>query len=516
MAEYIGPLDSEDDGSSVYGDYRFESKSVDDSGGDGFELPPWTDPPTGEIPQVLSELDQDGHEQRSRFPSVRFPSLSSSTSLEEVPENTHHLDGLPSEEDRVPARSRRHAREGRPYKRPPAEESDNKAIRISSGMDFSRQRRGADPKSRKHVPEDVFRPPEEIELPSKRFSVSIPKFTMGMKRKPAARIGSSSVSNNDVEPSQPEAATAPESAEEQQEFMPSSYDSRKARIHRAKTSSSVNQAGAAKRPLYIRIATGVGLGAIVLLGFYLGALTALAVVAVGLLLAVVEFYDTLRRAGFRPAALLGIAGTLSLVITTYQKGANGIALVFASMVVASMLWYLVGVIRGQPTINISATFLGFLWIGGLGSFGAAMLRPQAFPHSHGVAYLLGAIIVTVADDTAAYLFGSWIGKHKLAPEISPTKSWEGLIAGAVAAVIVSALIVSRISPWTTSKAVILGIIVAIVAPLGDLSESMIKRDLQIKDMGKLLPGHGGMLDRIDGLLFVLPTAYYLLKILHLS
>ena len=144
------------------------------------------------------------------------------------------------------------------------------------------------------------------------------------------------------------------------------------------------------------------------------------------------------------------------------------------------------------------------------------MRPQAFPHSHGVAYLLGAIIATVADDTAAYLFGSWIGKHKLAPEISPTKSWEGLIAGAVAAVIVSALIVSRISPWTTSKAVILGIIVAIVAPLGDLSESMIKRDLQIKDMGKLLPGHGGMLDRIDGLLFVLPTAYYLLKILHLS
>ena len=244
--------------------------------------------------------------------------------------------------------------------------------------------------------------------------------------------------------------------------------------------------------------------------------TTLGVVAVAIFMAIIEFYDTLRRAGFKPASLLGIAGTLSLLITTYQKGANGIALVFASMMIASMLWYLVGVIRGQPTINISVTFLGFIWIGGLGSFAAAILRPQDFPHSHGVAYLMGALIATVANDTAAYFVGSWFGKHKMAPEISPTKSWEGLIAGAIASVFISAVVVSQISPWTVSKAVVLGIVVAVVAPLGDLSESMIKRDLHIKDMGKLLPGHGGMLDRIDGLLFVLPTVYYLLKILNLS
>lgn len=300
-----------------------------------------------------------------------------------------------------------------------------------------------------------------------------------------------------------------------EESSVSSFASRKARLSRTKTSTNPFPKKR-KRISPVRIATGLGLGVVVLLGFQFGPNTALVVVSFALLIAIIEFYDTIRRAGYRPATLLGIAATLSLLLTTFTKGANGAPLVFAFLVIASMLWYLIGVIRGRPTINISVTFLGVLWIGGLGAFAAAILRPQDFPHSHGVAYLLGAIIATVANDTVAYFFGSWFGRHKMAPEISPTKSWEGFIGGALASVLVSAVVVSRIHPWTTSGALFLGIVVAIVAPLGDLSESMIKRDLGTKDMGKLLPGHGGMLDRIDGLLFVLPTVYYLLKILNLS
>lgn len=516
MAEHVGPVESEGDESNVYGDYRFESKSVENVGSDGFQLPPWTDPPTGEIPRVLSELDGNESPKRSRSSSIRFPSLFNSAVDEEVTTGFEDASGVFDGEHGLPSPARRHVnRDSRLHQRLPQWDPENQALKISSRADSSRQPRVGYSKAARNAPEDVFRPPEEVVLPTKRFNVSIPKFSTRTRREVVSKSKIDPSLDAEVQASSDGNTLSTEEISEHDEFLPSSYASRREHISRAKADASLNRSNA-KRPLYVRVATGIGLGAVVLLAFHFGAATALAVVVIGIVLAVIEFYDTLRRAGFRPAALLGIAGTVSLLITTYQKGANGIALVFASMVVASMLWYLVGVIRGQPTLNIAATFLGFLWIGGLGSFGAAMLRPQDFPHSHGVAYLMGAIIATVANDTVAYFFGSWLGRHKLAPEISPTKSWEGLIAGAVASVIVSALVVSRIAPWTVTKAVILGIAVAIVAPLGDLSESMIKRDLHIKDMGKLLPGHGGMLDRIDGLLFVLPTVYYLLKILHLS
>src|SRR6185437_4385019 len=98
----------------------------------------------------------------------------------------------------------------------------------------------------------------------------------------------------------------------------------------------------------------------------------------------------------------------------------------------------------------------------------------------------------------------------------PNKTWEGLFGGAVAAVLAAVVIVHFIHPWTVGKAAVLGLVVAVVMPIGDLSESMIKRHLGVKDMGRILPGHGGLLDRIDGLLFVLPTTYYLVRAFHMG
>ena len=93
---------------------------------------------------------------------------------------------------------------------------------------------------------------------------------------------------------------------------------------------------------------------------------------------------------------------------------------------------------------------------------------------------------------------------------------EGLIGGSAAAILVSVIVVQLIHPWTLPSALTLGIVVSIVAPLGDLAESMIKRNLGLKDMGRLLPGHGGMLDRVDGLLFVLPATYFVVRAFHLG
>ena len=139
-----------------------------------------------------------------------------------------------------------------------------------------------------------------------------------------------------------------------------------------------------------------------------------------------------------------------------------------------------------------------------------------FPNREGIAFLLAAVIVTVATDVASLLVGSAMGRHPMAPSISPGKTWEGFAGGAVAAILAAVIVVHFIHPWTVGKALVLGIVVAVVAPLGDLSQSMIKRHLGLKDMGRLLPGHGGILDRVDGLLFVLPATYFVVKAMHLG
>jgi len=199
-----------------------------------------------------------------------------------------------------------------------------------------------------------------------------------------------------------------------------------------------------------------------------------------------------------------------MVLGTYWRGEQAFPLVLSLMVIFSFLWYLAGVVRARPTQNIAVTLFAFVYIGFLGSYAALFLR---VPDKRGVGLLLGAVIATVAHDVGAYLVGKYAGKTPLAPELSPNKTFEGLVGGVLASVAVSMLIVGQIGPWDVGKAFWLGVVVAVVAPLGDLCESMIKRDLNLKDMGKVLPGHGGVLDRIDALLFVVPATYYLARLI---
>ena len=122
----------------------------------------------------------------------------------------------------------------------------------------------------------------------------------------------------------------------------------------------------------------------------------------------------------------------------------------------------------------------------------------------------------IVADIVAYFVGRQIGHRPLAPHISPGKTVEGFLAGGLAAIIAAVIVGKEITPWGGIKhGLLLGIIVALLAPTGDLFESMIKRDLSIKDSGSVLPGHGGLLDRFDGILLVLPAAYYLATYLHI-
>ena len=269
----------------------------------------------------------------------------------------------------------------------------------------------------------------------------------------------------------------------------------------------------------MRVAVGSGLllGVVALICFSLGTVASMVIVTVVLLLAAAEAYAAFRRAQYHPATLLGLVACLSLVVETYNKGVAALPLVLVLVVAGSFVWYLAKVEpAADPVAGLTSTVFVFVWVGAFGSFAALLLDPTLFPDRHGIAFLLAAIIVTVADDVASLLVGSAMGRHQLAPSISPNKSWEGLIGGAVAAILVSVIVVHFIHPWTIGKALVYGVIVAVVAPIGDLSQSLLKRHLGIKDMGRILPGHGGVLDRVDGLLFVLPATYFAVKALHLG
>jgi phosphatidate cytidylyltransferase len=266
----------------------------------------------------------------------------------------------------------------------------------------------------------------------------------------------------------------------------------------------------------VRIGTGIGVAVVALVAFSLGTLPSLILSILVLTFAAGECFGVLRRAGYHPATLLGLVGTVSLMIAAYDKGATALPLVLVLISAFTLIWYLLGIEHGPAVAGSAATMLTIGWVSLLGSYAALLLSPSTYPHREGIAFLLGAIIATVANDVGALVVGGWIGRHPLAPTISPNKTWEGLLGGAVFSVVVSTAVVGQIHPWTPGKAALLGLVVAVVAPIGDLCESLLKRDLRLKDMGTLLPGHGGVLDRVDALLFVLPATYYLVRALHIG
>ncbi len=261
--------------------------------------------------------------------------------------------------------------------------------------------------------------------------------------------------------------------------------------------------------------TGAVIFALVLVTFDIGTVLAMALVLVVVTLASAETYAAFRRGGQHPATLLGLVATVGLLLGVYNFGAQGFALAAVLLFAFTGLWFLSGVEKADPLTGMSSTMLIFVWVSTSGAFAALLLNPNEFPNRHGLAYLLAAIVATAVYDTSCLFIGRAIGKRPLS-SISPKKTWEGLIGGSITVVLFCAIVIPLMHPWTESAGIVLGFVVMIVAPLGDLTESLIKRSLNLKDMGKLLPGHGGMLDRIDGLLFVLPATYFLVRAFHLG
>ncbi|HVM54287.1 MAG TPA: phosphatidate cytidylyltransferase [Acidimicrobiales bacterium] len=271
-----------------------------------------------------------------------------------------------------------------------------------------------------------------------------------------------------------------------------------------------------ERDMPVAIGIGAALAALFLLLLSVGPGAVMFLVAGVLVLAAAELYAGLQRGGYQPATLLGLVAVGAMSGAAYWKGETALPLVLALAAVFSLLWFLVGVTRQNPTMNAAVTLLGIAYVGLLGAYAALILRvPDGRGDGRGI--LIGVIVAVVANDVGAFVIGRQAGRAPLAPTISPHKTVEGTIGGALAGILVSFLVLGIIgvTPWDGGSALALGLVVAVMAPLGDLAESMIKRDLGVKDMGTVLPGHGGILDRFDALLFCLPATYYLARVLDL-
>ena len=259
---------------------------------------------------------------------------------------------------------------------------------------------------------------------------------------------------------------------------------------------------------------GVGLIAVAAILFILGPAWATILVVTVVTLAAAEFFTKVTGIGSRPATLLGVVGTAGLVIGAYHRGEAAIPVAMFLMLAFSMLWFLTGAGREQATLNIGVTLLGFVWVGVFGSFAAALLGVQggAGIGDAGKGILFGAILATIGYDIGGYFVGRSVGTSTFS-DASPNKTIEGLVGGCVAAITIALIYGFLSEPFgSLTDGLVLGVTVAIAAPLGDLCQSMIKRDLGIKDMGSVLPGHGGFLDRFDALLFVLPAVYFSAKL----
>ncbi len=241
------------------------------------------------------------------------------------------------------------------------------------------------------------------------------------------------------------------------------------------------------------------LGVVYLGGWWLFALAAFAA-----LVALHEFYGMARA--LRPLVLAGYVGALATLLGAQLGGTEWMIGGFMLTLVLAFLLYGIAETRQTATVTMSTTIMGTAWIAlGLGF----LLLLRDFPE-YGRIAVFAVLIAVFADDTAAYLVGRLVGRHKLAPSLSPGKTWEGFVAGTIAAVAASffTLYDDRHEFLAIWQALALGLAIALAGAAGDLFESALKRDLQVKDSGRLLGGHGGMLDRIDALLFASVAGFY--------
>jgi len=253
-----------------------------------------------------------------------------------------------------------------------------------------------------------------------------------------------------------------------------------------------------------RIVVAVAAVPVVLGILYLGGWWVFGLAALAGAIALHEFWVLAK-----PLRALAPAGYVGAALALVGAEVGGVEwMVGGFMTTFALAFLLKGIseTRQAATVAVSGTVMGAAWVGlGLGF----LLLLRELPE-HGRLAAFTVLIAVWAGDTFAYAGGRLIGRHKLAPTTSPGKTWEGFMVGAVATVFVAFVAFYKQDVLSITGSIVLGVAIAVAAPVGDLFESLLKRDMQVKDTGRLLGGHGGLLDRIDALLFAAPAAYYVM------
>ena len=262
-------------------------------------------------------------------------------------------------------------------------------------------------------------------------------------------------------------------------------------------------------PLLSRIVVAaIGLP-IVLALVYGGGWWLFTLAAIAAVLALHEY--SLMARSLRPVTLAAYAGALLSLVGAELGGLQWTIAGFLTTFVLAFVLHWVGQTRQSATIAIAATVLGAGWIGlCLGH----LLLLRDIP-KNGQLVTFTVLLAVWAGDIGAFFAGRMVGRHKLAPRLSPGKTWEGFVFGTIATVFVAFVALYKQDYISIPRSIFLGLVVAVAGPLGDLFESGIKRDMQVKDSGRLLGGHGGVLDRLDAPLFAFVAAYYLLRALDM-
>jgi phosphatidate cytidylyltransferase len=255
------------------------------------------------------------------------------------------------------------------------------------------------------------------------------------------------------------------------------------------------RASRAGRDLPAAIAVGLVLGAAVIASLLTVRYLFIVIIAASIAVGTIELAGVLRRAAnIRIAMVPVLVGGQAMIWLAWPFGREGALIAFVLTVLVCLLWRLRGGADGYLR-DISASIFASAYLPLFGSF-AAMLVP---PHD-GAGRVLTFMIAVVGSDTGGYIAGVLGGKHPMAPSISPKKTWEGFAGSVVTGVIAGALTLSLLLGGHAWQGALFGVAIVLTATLGDLVESLIKRDLGVKDMGNMLPGHGGLMDRLDSLL----------------
>jgi phosphatidate cytidylyltransferase len=261
----------------------------------------------------------------------------------------------------------------------------------------------------------------------------------------------------------------------------------------------------AGRNLPAAIGVGLALGAVVLLSLYLWKPAFVGVVVVAIVLAAWELTNAFGSGRIRVPVVPLAVGAAAIIVSAYAGGSEAMVVALALTVFAMMLWRSPENPKGYVRDVTAATFAA-LYLPFLAGFAVLLLRPDDGPNR-----VVVFIVLTVLSDVGGYVAGVLFGKHPMAPTVSPKKSWEGFAGSALFCAVGGAVLLPTLLDGEAWQGVVCGLAVMVTATLGDLGESMIKRDLGIKDMGSLLPGHGGIMDRLDSLLPAAPVTFLLLS-----